>query len=314
MASPRTIVEKADLAVQNLIDNGGYLNPMQANQFIKLIQDQPTIVNEIRTVPMNAPTMEINSIGFASRILKAAPTAGSALAVGNRSAPTTDQITLTTKKVMAEVHIPYDVLEDNIERASLEDTIMAQITERASLDIEELIINGYTGSGDAYLSLMNGILRQATSHVVDYTGDPQSITKDVFKHPLLAMPNKYLRNRSGMRHYVGPSVEIEYADYLAGRGTALGDSRLTQQYTGLLNAFGVPVVGCALMPDDQMIFTFPQNIILGVQRQIMIESDRDIRAQVLVIVLTMRLDVKFETEDAVVKSTGLNISTTSTTA
>ena len=70
----------------------------------------------------------------------------------------------------------------------------------------------------------------------------------------------------------------------------------------------------ALMPDDKAIFTWPKNIIFGVQRQIMIETDRDIRARVLIIVLTMRLDVKFEEEDSVVKIDGLNPNdTTSTT-
>jgi hypothetical protein len=38
----------------------------------------------------------------------------------------------------------------------------------------------------------------------------------------------------------------------------------------------------------------------------MIETDRDIRARVMIIVLTMRLDLKLEEEDAVVKAVGLS--------
>jgi hypothetical protein len=38
----------------------------------------------------------------------------------------------------------------------------------------------------------------------------------------------------------------------------------------------------------------------------MIETDRDIRARVLIVVLTMRLDFKYEEEDASVKCLGLN--------
>ena len=68
MSRTNDIVDKADLAVSDLISDGGYLNPMQANTFIRMMIDQPTLLNEIRVVPMSGPTMEINKIGFTSRI------------------------------------------------------------------------------------------------------------------------------------------------------------------------------------------------------------------------------------------------------
>ena len=48
----------------------------------------------------------------------------------------------------------------------------------------------------------------------------------------------------------------------------------------------------------------------------MIETDRDIRARVLIVVVTLRIDIKFEEEDSVVKCIGLNpndLTTTTTT-
>lgn len=303
----REILEKADLAVSNLETDGGYLNPMQANQFIRDMINQPTLLGQVRVVPMNAPTMEINKIGFADRILKAAPDAGTALGASDRSKPTTDKVELTTKEVIAEVHIPYDVLEDNIERGTLEDTIMDLIAERASLDLEELIILGDTGSGDAFLALFDGVLEMATSHVVDYTdGVEASVDRGLFKNMLKAMPNPYLRNRSAMRFYVSPHAEIEYADSLASRATSMGDAKNVADYAGNM-CFGVPVAAAALMSNDKAIFTYPKNIIFGVQRQIMIETDRDIRARVLVVVLTMRLAIQLEEEDAVVKALGIDV-------
>lgn len=313
MTVPRTkdIIEKADLAVSNLIGTGGYLNPMQANTFIRMLIDQPTLLNEIRVVPMNAPQMEINKIGFDTRILQKAPASGTALESSKRVKPKTDKLTLQTKEVIAELHLPYDVLEDNIERGSLEDTIMQMITERASLDLEELLIMGGTDAGDDYLELIDGVLEQSTTHVVDYSLVMPSISKTVFKQGIKAMPNKYLRNRSAMRFYVSPNVETEYADSLANRETTLGDGKITSWTPNY--AYGVPVVPAALMPDDKYIFTFPKNLIMGIQRQIMIETDRDIRSRVLIVVLTMRLDMKFEEEDAVVKCIGLNPNDTTTT-
>jgi HK97 family phage major capsid protein len=119
----------------------------------KLI-DRPTILNEARTVFLSAPKREINKVGFGTRILRNAATeatqselgGGTSLAAANRSKPTFEKVTLDTKEVIAQVNIPYDVLEDNIERDNFSDTIVAMIAERAALDLEELIILGDTAS------------------------------------------------------------------------------------------------------------------------------------------------------------------------
>jgi HK97 family phage major capsid protein len=304
MLTNKSIIEKADIAVSNLQSDGGYLSTLQSNAFIRMLIDQPTILNEIRIQPMSTPVMEIDKIGFGSRIIKVAPASGTALTPANRSKPTTEKVTLTTSEVIAEVHLPYDVLEDNIERGSLEDTVLTLIAERGSSDIEELIIQGNTITGaDAFLRMKDGVLAQTTSHIVDFqdSGD-RTVSKKIFKHGFKALPTKYRRNRSALRFYVSPDCEVEYVDTLADRPTILGDNKIVQWTPSY--AYGVPVVPAAYMPNTNYILTHPKNIILGVQRQIMIESDRDIRARVLVIVLTMRLDIKFEEEDAVVKGTG----------
>jgi len=299
--SQRDIVAKADIAVSNLIADGGYLNPEQSDKFIRMIQEQPTIIKEIRTVRMNSPKREIDKIGFASRILRPAPASGETLASSERAKPTTSKITLTTKEVIAEVHLPYDVLEDNIERGSLEGTIMEMISERASVDLEELIIQGDTTSSDDYLALMDGILASISTNVVNQGN--AAITKAMFKNGILEMPNKYLRNRAAMRHYISPDQETAYRDTVADRQTALGDSTL--QGNNPLYAYGVPIEAVALMPNAYGFFTYPQNLIFGIQRQIMIETDKDIRARVLIVVLTMRCAFAIEEEEACVKYTNI---------
>lgn len=319
-------VQKADIAVADLYGStgtgyddltdhataGGYLAPSQADAFIRKLINQPTLLGEVRVVPMNSPKMEINKIGFGSRILKEAPAAGTALASSDRSKPTSERLFLTTDEIIAEVHIPYDVLEDNIERANFEETVMDLIAERASLDLEELIILGDDQSGDAYLALFDGILAATSSNVVAWGAAGHVPNKDLFKFALKAMPNPYLRLRGQMRHYVSPHCEIEYANSLSNRETGLGDAKVQSDYPGNL-AFGVPVKSAALMPNGQSIFTYPKNWIFGVQRQMMIETDRDIRARSLIVVLTMRICQKWEEEDAVVKTTGINASGTTTT-
>lgn len=295
--SQRSIVEKADIAVANLVANGGYLNNEQSNKFIRMVQDSVALLKAVRTVRMNSPKRDIDKIGFADRILRPTPGSGVALSADQRAKPTTSKITLETKEIIAEVHIPYDVLEDNIERGGLESTIMAQIAERAGVDLEELLIKGDTTSSDSYLAILDGILKQIQTNTVSQGG--ASINRDLFKNGMLAMPNKYLRNRAAMRHFLSPAQEIEYIDTLGSRATNLGDRAAETRVKS--SPFGIPLEAVALMPDDQGFFTYPQNLIWGIQRQIQIETEKDIRARVLVVVLTLRADFKIEEEEACVK-------------
>jgi hypothetical protein len=299
--SQRTIVEKADIAVSNLTTEGGYLNNEQSDAFIRMVQEQPTIIRICRTVRMNAPKRDIDKIGFATRILRAAPASGTPLAADERSKPSTSKLTMETKEVIAEVHIPYDVLEDNIERGGLEGTIMGMITERSAVDLEELIIQGDTTSTDSYLALFNGVLAKIVTHKVNQAS--VAISKTMFKNGLLQMPNKYLRNRSAMRHFISPDQETAYRDTLSNRQTGLGDTLI--QGNPPVYAYGVPVEPVALMPNAYGFFTYPQNLIWGIQRQIMIETDKDIRARVLIIVVTMRCAFEIEEEDACVEYYGI---------
>lgn len=315
MKSSRDIIEKADIAVSNLQTEGGYLNPEQANKFIDIVIDQPTIINEVRTVRMNSPKRKVEKLGFGSRILRAAPSSGSALAAGDRARPDLGLVELVTKEIIAEVWLPYDVLEDNIEREGLEDTIITKIGERAALDLEEWIILADTDSSDEFLALNDGILELVpTGQVVDGSA-VTDINKSLFKAGIQYMPTKYLRNVSLMRHYTSHHVETEYRDSLASRETALGDEKI--QGRSACYAYGIPVVPCAMMPNNKTLLTYPNNIIFGIQRDIMIETDRDIRSRVLIIVLTIRCDVKLEQADAAVvvegfSDTGLPTTTTTT--
>lgn len=297
MTDSRRIIEKADLAVSQMATDGGYLNPEQSDSFYRKLIDEPTLISRVRTVQMNSPKMNIDTIGFGSRILRAAPSSGTALASDQRVRPAFGQIQLDSEEVIAEVHIPYDALEDSIERGNLESTIMNMLTGRVSLDLEELLINGDTTSADPYLALFDGALALA-GHTVDGSG-LTAINKEAFKSALQEMPTQYLRNLAAMNFMMSWHNTIEYRDTLAGRTTGAGDDFYLNRPT--VSAFGVPVVPAALMPNTEMLLSYPQNFVFGIQRDIMIETDKDIRARNLIVVLTMRIAIEAEERDAIVK-------------
>lgn len=309
MSTNQELIQKADLALADLA-TAGKLNPEQTDRFIRVLIDQPTLLNQVRTVAMGAPQMKINKIGFGSRILRPA-TSATALQDSDRVKPDLGQVQLDTKEIIAEVHIPYDVLEDNIEKGNvntplqgspggLHQTIVDLIAERAALDLEELGIQGDTASGDAYLALSDGYLKLAAANVANVGG---AFDKSAVKTALKTMPTRYLRNRSAMRHFVSVDNETEIRDQYGARQTALGD----QQVQGVLPVYvyGSRVDPVALMPGANGLFTDPLNLIFGIQRNVMIEYDKDIRARVFIIVLTCRVAFKIEETNAVVKYTGI---------
>jgi len=298
----RKIIEKADVEVNDLLD-GGKLNPTQSDEFYRMVIDQPTLLNEIRTVQMPSDKYNIDKVGFGSRMWRSAPSEGTALKAEDRYRPTFDQIQLDAKYIMSELRVPYQVLEDNIEKGTLQQTFMQMAAARTSADWEELLILGDTSSNDPYLSLFDGAL-QLPDHEYDGSG-LTAIDKTLFKAALQSMPSKYLRDLAAMSMYLSHYNTIEYRDQLADRGTDMGDVNYRGRPS--LYGFGVPIKASAFMPNSKMLFTHPGNLIMGIHRDVMIETDRDIRTRELIVVMTARLDVKMEEPDAAVVVTGLDV-------
>lgn len=303
------LIRKADIALSDLA-TAGKLNPEQTDRFVRTLIDTPTLLKQVRTVTMRGPQMKINKIGFGSRILRPA-VSSTPLDAADRVKPDLGQVVLNTSEVIAEIQLPYDVIEDNIERGNiavgmesgaggLHQTIVDLIAERAALDLEELGLKGDTASGDDYLALCNGYLKLATANGVAVGG---AFTKDAVKAAVKAMPDRYLRNRNQMVHYVSVDNETELRDQYGTRQTALGDQHV--QGALPLYVFGSKVEGVALMPGANGLFTNPENLIFGIQRDIQIEYDKDIRARQFIIVLTARVAYEIEEVNAVAKYTGI---------
>lgn len=70
-------------------------------------------------------------------------------------------------------------------------------------------------------------------------------------------------------------------------------------------AYSSPVVACSQMPEAKGLFCNPLNLIMGVQRDISMEYDKDITARVYIIVVTARVAFQIEEDDAVVLYTNI---------
>ncbi len=308
--SNRTILEKADLALADLTAGGGILKPAQAQKFMRLLIKESVLMKMATVIPMASPKQQISKIKFGSRILRPGQEA-TALALADRAKPDLSSVELDAQLFKAEVRLSDEVLEDSIERGELRQTIMEMMAEAISRDMEEVLINGDTVSADPFLAVMDGVLKQATSNVVDAAGAP--ISKTLLQSMLKTLPSEHLRDKKAMRFMTSVDADLDYRNTLADRATVAGD-RLLESDTPVLHG-GVPVQPVPLFPEnlgvgnDQtaIVLCNPKNIHVGIWRQIRLESDRDISEGTLKIVATLRFDVKYAEEPGVAKAINVQL-------
>lgn len=312
--TPYTVEKFTDLAVSGLTGNGGKLQDDQADTFFRKIIDRPGLIGDIRNVQMNSDTMNINKIGLGSMILQVAPT-GTApyivdgvgetyannrnLASANRFSPTFEQVQVTVKEYLAEIHLTDDVMENNLETENIQNVILDLASTRLATDLETVLISSDSSNGalSAVLQLQNGVLKRVTTNVVDAAG--ATISLDQFANLQLAVPTKYMGNLSAMKYYVHHYKEIAWRQALAARGTALGDVNVTGNSP--VPAMGVPLQRVAQMPASQILFTDPKNIIMGIQRNMRLETERYARSRMTAFIFTLKVGFQLEQEDATAK-------------
>ena len=308
----RSILEKAtDLALSDLTTDGGLLESEQAQRFIRILIDESVVMKQATVVPMKSHKKLLEKARFASRVLRAGAEA-TALPVADRSKPDLSKVELDAQLFKAEVRLNDEVLEDNIERGNLKNTIMQMMAEAISRDMDEVIINGDTSSGDAFLAKFDGLLVQASSNVVVVGSTP--LDKTVLRDMLKTMPSEFLRNKRALRYFTSVDARLDYVDSLSDRATDLGDRSTTMDPGTEIGYSAVPVIDVPLFPEDQgslgetsVILTDPKNIHVGIWRNIKVETDRLVREGVLIIVATLRFDMKFTEETAVVKATKVKV-------
>lgn len=297
----QALLQKADLALANLVSDGGLLNAEQSDSFINELIDGNPVLKLARSVVMKGPTMELSAIGFGTRVTRPGAEA-TALIAADRAVPGIRTISLSSKLYKAQTQMTYEVLEDNIERGTLQQTVVSAFVKAVSRDIEELILRGDTGSGDGYLATLNGVPKKITSNVVDATSFGNTLL--AYNTALNALPERFKGDLSRYRFIVPPSAEQNYRYAVAQRMTGQGD-----QYGSALakaSPMGVDLMRATFMPVNTGVLIDPFNIIVGMQRSIRIESDRDIEAGILKWVISFRMDLQLENQLAAVKLTNLS--------
>lgn len=310
MEENNTILAKADSALSDLT-SAGLLLPAQAQKFIRILIDEAKVMSLATVTPMKSHTQELSKIRFGQRILRAAAE-NTALAEADRAKPQMSKVQLVAKPFKAQVNLSYEVLEDSIEQDTLKQTIMQLMGEAIARDIDEVLVRGDTASSDTFLAQFDGILKQTTSNVVNAGTVP--LTKSVLRDMLKTMPSPFLRDKQRLRFLTSVDAEIDYRDSLSNRMTNTGDRALDG--AAPVGYSGIPVVDVALFPENlggatnetDVILVDPKNINVGIWRQIMMETDKNIEQGKVIIVVSLRMDMKYIEETAAVKAVGIKVS------
>ncbi len=286
---------------------GGLLATSQAESFVDMSLDQSVMLKDARVVRMRSAVMELDRIATSGRVsqLRSEGVAPDAL-----SAPAFSKVSLTAVDIITPFEITMEALEDSIERGTLEDTVIRVMARQTATDLEELAIQGDTGSADAFLQGLDGWRKLAEDgNVVDLEG--ATLDKSGLAEMYRGLPNRYKRNHGDLRFYFAPEAVQDWHDTFSERTGDLGDQALTSAQAPPY--MGVPLTSVPSIPIDQDgvneyvgtdltygFLTPRENLVFGIHRDIRIDKDRDILRGMNIYTITSRVAVEFEQDDAVV--------------
>lgn len=295
----RTLLRKAEIAVSDFTA-GGLLQPAQADRFIQIAIKEPVILQRCTVTPMKAMKEERDKMRFAGRVLRAGQE-GTALPSAAWAKPNLSMVTLDAQLFKAEARITDEALEDQIERGTFRDTLIEQLAKAIGRDMEWVAVNGDTASGDPVLAQLNGILKQITSWTVN--GLNAKLTKTILRDMYRMQPDEFA-NDLDLQYFTNRQAVLDYKDSLSDRLTPLGDAML--QTKGPVAWSDFPVNTVPEFPvassNTQVVLGNPKGVYLGIWRKIKIKIGEDISAGVVIIVASVRFDVKVAEELAMVKA------------
>ncbi len=301
----RSLLQKADLAIADLT-SGGLLLTQQVDKFFEIMIKQAVLTSMVSVSPMRGPVHRFDKTRFGSRVLKPG-TEATALPVAYRSKPDLCYIELSSSLLKAEARMSEEVLEDQIEHETFQSTVLQMLGKAVARDLDFLLAQGDTTSGDALLAVFDGFIKQATTNVVSAGG--VKLNKAVLRDMIKTMPDEFANEP--LTYITNRQAKIDYKDSLADRATPLGDSNVAAN--GDVTFQDYKIVTVPEFPNNlgtgtnetRVLLCDPKNMLMGVQREIKVKMAEDIVAGQFIIVVSLRVAAKYMHEPAVVKATGV---------
>jgi hypothetical protein len=293
------IMKKVEMLSTELSANGGLMPPMVAKKFIVGAVASAPFLRVTRTVMMTEPEQTFPKLTIAGRVLHAANESETPPSA-NFVAPDTDEVSITTKELVAVVPLSDSVFEDNIEGKQLWNTVEGLMRKKCAADVQDNFVNGDITSADPDLALFDGLLALVTSNTVDASAAVWSSTLAVAG--TLALDEEYLEQEKQNLRWLGSyRTELKYRLATSARLTGLGDILIEKERN--LPVMGVEMINIPKWPTNQSpgsrtteILMNPKQFVGGWHRNIKVEFERKATARKTYLVISVRVGCALEQE------------------
>lgn len=258
---------------------GGELPRDLFDEFYQQVVDSAQMLEDGRTEDLPRPQMDLPRISVGERQRRGANEgdgdAGSATV-------NTDAVSMDTEKGTLAYDLTREAVDDTVDNVN--ELVLDMLSRQFAVDTQDLGINGDSTSDDAFLQQHDGWLKiladAADTNIYDHTdanGNPKTVSTVMFDRAIQAMPNKYLRSdRYEPRFYMNENLVQSYRMQLTEREDPLGSAVIFGDED--ITPFSYDVVGVAAWPEDQVVFTHPENFIYGlydaVEIRVLTETDK----------------------------------------
>lgn len=316
MFSNVSLIQKADLSLQELAANGGKLQPDQAKLFWRDTILQSTFLQACTGKSITGNEAEFPKTGLTDWLL--VPNEESTkLGVGDRSKPDIGKMAMACKTFKGIVPLSYEQVEENVENGSFPQTVRQMASEAAASNLVEIAIQGDTAivlpdptdKRARALKKIDGMLKQTTTNIVDAGGSRfnRTVADALFRK----MPTRY-REQQGMAYLTSSIGAKDYSSSVADRQTAKGDSALEKM--AVAKHGDIPILGFGHFPENlggssngtNVILANPKNFYIGMGKEITIQWKDDPEEGMLIIIVRVKFDAKWLHEPMTAKA--INVS------
>lgn len=329
MATTEELLEKVLATTTVGAGGGGILTPLQADRFIDYLWDQTALTSVVRKIKMTRPSQDIDKMAIGQRLARKA-SEGVDGTVQND--PVFSKISMTTVKIRLDWELTTESLEDNLEGEQLEDHVARMMATQLGNDLEDLYINGDTTSADPLLVALDGFVKRCLngSHVFSYGG--AVMDRPFFNKVVKNMPRKYLSRRGDLKFFTSPGLLQDFLNATAANSSDrffnlpessyLSPGGVAGQGGGSIavRPFGIQLWEVPLFPENAAgtysaaagnhgygVWTFPQNFIVGVQREVVVYREFKPKKDSIEYTVYTRISNQIENLDAVVMGTDIKV-------
>lgn len=299
--------QRADFVLTGSLSSGGKMPDDKRRVFLELAQNATPLLAKVRREDMPSETYAIPRIIFADDILRSGPTEGTELSSLQRVAPTTSEISLTSKNYEGVVKVGRHTLMDNVEGPKLFNKLVTLIAKRVGVDIEKRGLQSDTTISDPTLvangyAKQNGWLKRIASRTIDLAN--ADISRASLESAISALPLRY-RETMAPAFFVEEYAGDKWRQSIGERATALGDQAVMQKKLPPIGGYDVMQVGNMPVTTGtpntaSALFADPQNLILGIYKDVEIETEEVKRENSIYIIVRLRAAFGVEQEEGCV--------------